>query len=115
GELGIGLRGLLFPDGAEASGATTSAVGATDLRRLLGRGEPAAGPSPLDRTAVLQPALFALEAALASLWREWGIEPRAMVGYSLGEHVAAWVAGVMSLDDALRLVASRAPLIDALP
>ncbi len=112
-ELGLDLRELLLSGGAAAAGEATGG-GGPDFRRLVGRGgEPAAGP--LDRTAVLQPALFAVEAALASLWRGWGIEPRAMLGYSLGEYVAAWISGVMSLEDALRLVAGRARLIDALP
>src|SRR5262249_52479802 len=69
----------------------------------------------LARTAVSQPLLFAVELALAELWREWGIEPQAMLGYSLGEYVAACVAGVFSAEDALRLVAERARRIDALP
>ncbi len=117
-ELGLDLRELLFPAGHHDGGAEGAAGGGSDLRRLLGRdpaGRREAAAGPLDRTAVLQPALFAVEVALASLWREWGIEPRAMLGYSLGEYVAAWAAGVMPLDGALRLVAERARLIDALP
>jgi acyl transferase domain-containing protein len=58
--------------------------------------------------AVGQPALFAVEYALATLWRAWGVEPAAVAGYGLGEYTAACVAGVMSLPDALRLVAERA-------
>ena len=80
-----------------------------------------AGPRPsshgglLRRTAVSQPAVFAVEYALASRLLDWGIRPQAMVGFSIGEYVAACLSGVLSLDDALRLVAGRARLIDELP
>ena len=75
---------------------------------------PVGSGSP-DSMAVAQPALFALEWALAELWRSWGIEPDAVVGHSLGECVAACVAGVMSLEDALRLVVTRGRLLESLP
>ncbi len=68
----------------------------------------------LDQTGYAQPALFAVGYALATLWRSWGIEPAAMMGHSLGEYVAACVAGVMSLSDGMKLVTHRAKLMQAL-
>ena len=58
-----------------------------------------------------QPALFALEYALAELWKSWGIKPSAVMGHSLGEYVAACLAGVFSLEEALALVMHRARLL----
>jgi len=64
----------------------------------------------LESTYFAQPAIFAIEAALASLWRSWGIEPVALLGHSLGEYSAAFAAGMLSLEDALRLIAERGRL-----
>ena len=71
--------------------------------------------SPIDEPIYVQPALFAVEYALATLWRSWGIEPSVVMGHSLGEYVAACVAGVFGLEDGLRLIARRARLTQDLP
>jgi acyl transferase domain-containing protein/NADPH:quinone reductase-like Zn-dependent oxidoreductase/NAD(P)-dependent dehydrogenase (short-subunit alcohol dehydrogenase family)/acyl carrier protein len=65
----------------------------------------------LDRIDVIQPTLIALDIALARLWRSWGIEPDAVVGHSMGEVAAAHVAGALSLEDAMRVIAERSRLL----
>jgi acyl transferase domain-containing protein/acyl-CoA synthetase (AMP-forming)/AMP-acid ligase II/acyl carrier protein/precorrin-6B methylase 2 len=94
GTLDVPLLHVLYPDRYEA---------------------PNAGPDLIDQTAYTQPALFAVEFALAELWRSWGIEPDACLGHSVGQYVAACVAGVFSLEDGLALVAERARLMQKLP
>jgi acyl transferase domain-containing protein/acyl carrier protein len=75
------------------------------------RGEHPAAAQLLTQTRYTQPALFVLEYALATLWRELGVEPSIVFGHSLGEYVAAAVAGVFSFEDGLSLVADRAALM----
>ncbi|MES2933180.1 MAG: amino acid adenylation domain-containing protein [Pseudomonadota bacterium] len=69
----------------------------------------------LGQTAITQPAIFVVEYALARQLMHWGVQPQAMMGHSLGEYVAACLAGVMSLPDALELVVARAQLMQQLP
>ena len=77
---------------------------------------PARGQKPLlNDTAITQPALFAIEYSLARMLQAWGIEPAAVMGHSVGEYVAACIAGVFTLQDALKLIAARGRLMGALP
>ncbi len=76
------------------------------------------GPEAAERlkqTSIAQPAIFAVEYALAQLWMAWGVAPQAMIGHSVGEYVAACLAGVFSLEDALAVVAARSRLMQEMP
>jgi acyl transferase domain-containing protein len=92
-QLGLDLRELLFPPADKQDEATEK----------------------LNQTEYTQPALFVIEYALAQLWQEWGIKPQAMLGHSIGEYVAACLAGVFSLEDALTLVVKRGQLMQTMP
>ncbi|MEU2613144.1 type I polyketide synthase [Micromonospora sp. NPDC007271] len=85
-----------------------------DPHELIFNTEPGADER-LAEPAVLQPALFTVEYATAMLWRHWDVTPAAMIGHSIGELVAATVAGVFDLPDALRLAAARGRLVQAAP
>jgi acyl transferase domain-containing protein/acyl carrier protein len=89
----------------------------SDLREVLypAEGAETAARERLTETRLAQPALFVIEYAVARMWMRWGIRPAAFIGHSLGEYVAACLSGVFSLDDALRLVAARGRLMQALP
>jgi len=69
----------------------------------------------IHQTTYTQPALFAFEYALVQMWRSWGFEPYAVLGHSVGEYVAACIAGVFTLEDGLHLITERARLMGALP
>lgn len=75
----------------------------------------AADGERLAETEFTQPAMFAIGVGLAALWRSWGVEPAILLGHSVGELTAAHVAGIFSLEDAARLVGSRARLMQSMP
>ncbi len=91
-ELGLDLRQLLYPTAEKAEAAV----------------------SQLQETKIAQIAIFVIEYALVQLWREWGIEPEAAIGHSIGEYVAACIAGVFSLEDALSLLVARGQLMQSM-
>ncbi|MDP6938410.1 MAG: SDR family oxidoreductase [Planctomycetota bacterium] len=91
--LGLDLRAVLFP----APGAEEQAS------------------EQLKQTWLTQPALFVIEYALSRAWMQWGVKSGAMIGHSIGEYVAAALAGVFSLEDAIALVAARGKLMQDLP
>ncbi|HEY9629838.1 MAG TPA: SDR family NAD(P)-dependent oxidoreductase [Coleofasciculaceae cyanobacterium] len=114
--MGLDLRDILYPAQNQVLAQTVPQSG-FDLRQMLGRkAEPTdAATQTLNQTRFTQPAIFVIEYALAQLWLSWGIRPVAMIGYSIGEYVAACLSGVLSLEDALTLVANRAQIIEKLP
>jgi acyl transferase domain-containing protein/acyl carrier protein len=87
-----------------------------DVRDVLypAEGGAASSPSRLDQTCLAQPSLFVVEYALARLWMEWGVRPAAMIGHSIGEYVAACLAGVLTLEDALSAVVVRGRLMQGM-
>jgi phthiocerol/phenolphthiocerol synthesis type-I polyketide synthase E len=85
-----------------------------DLRQILYPPAPS-DPDRLTQTSLAQPALFAVEYALAQTWLARGVRPQVMLGHSLGEYVAAVIAGIFSLPDALHLLAIRGRLMQSLP
>jgi len=93
--LGLDLRTILYPNEKRQTYDATA--------------------QQLKQTAITQPALFVIEYALAQLWQSWGVHPKAMIGHSIGEYVAACMAGVFTLEDALTLVAERGRLIQTVP
>ncbi|HEX2572148.1 MAG TPA: type I polyketide synthase [Polyangia bacterium] len=116
------MRGLyeaapVFRDAVDRSAELLLPELKTDLRGLLWPDEGAreAADQRLRETAITQPALFVVEYALAQLWMAQGLQPHAMIGHSIGEYVAACLAEVFSLEDALRLVAVRGRLVQSLP
>jgi acyl transferase domain-containing protein len=114
--IGTDLRKALSLE--EIGVRTADGVAQLNLQALVRR-KPGSPPSSaemqLKQTSLAQPAIFVIEYSLAKLLMYWGVQPQAMMGYSLGEYVAACLAGVFSLEDALTVVAQRAQLIKELP
>ena len=99
----IDLKELVFKEKKEQTGKI-------DLRKMLRSQE-----EILDQTHIAHPLIFSIEYALSKLWIHWGIQPESMMGYSIGEYVAACLAGVFSLEDVVYIVARRSQLIQKLP
>lgn len=108
-EIGIDLRPILFraPEGTPHSADPFAALKRTSTNLVR--------ESPLNETPIGHPSVFIVEYALARLLASWNIRPAILLGHSLGEYVAACLANVFSLEDALRVVAYRARMIGALP
>ncbi|MEY8016514.1 SDR family NAD(P)-dependent oxidoreductase [Mycobacterium servetii] len=113
----LGMGAQLYGRFGEFARAFDEAAAALDahLRRPLRQVMWGDDPELLQHTEFAQPALFAIEVAMAALWRSWGVVPDIVMGHSVGEIAAAHVAGVLSLADAARLVAARGRLMADLP
>jgi acyl transferase domain-containing protein len=112
--LGLDIRAILYPvSDAGAVSQPPDRPATLDFRRFLGRAVNGdrATTGAVHGTDIAQPTLFAVEYALAKTWMHIGVVPDAMIGYSIGEYVAACLADVFSLEDALRVVARRAQWI----
>ena len=91
--LGLDVRTVLYPDASQAESAAET----------------------LKQTGLAQPAIYLISLATARLWQSWGVQPAAMLGHSVGEYVAATLAGVFTFADALTVLATRARLMQAMP
>ncbi|MEM9777318.1 MAG: aminotransferase class III-fold pyridoxal phosphate-dependent enzyme, partial [Chloroflexota bacterium] len=94
-ELDLDIRNVLFPQDSSENNEETAAQ--------------------LQQTGLAQPAIYTISYAQAMLWQSWGITPDQMIGHSIGEFVAATLAGVFTVTDALKVIASRAKLMQDLP
>jgi malonyl CoA-acyl carrier protein transacylase/thioesterase domain-containing protein/acyl carrier protein len=114
--LQLDIREVLYPPNHEW--LQSQQPSGYDLKAMVGRSSDApqdADNAALSRTSAAQPALFAIQYSMVRFWQSMGVEPQAMVCHSLGEYVAACIAGVISLEDAISLVSARAKLVEALP
>lgn len=106
----------LFHDLITQAAETLAPVLNTDIRpAIFPKESDSPAPGTLDQTLFTQPALFAFQYALARLLMQWGVQPDALAGHSIGEYVAACIAGVFSFESALQIVGARAHLISSLP
>ena len=114
--LGVDLRKTMYPEPRVRQQNEVRTEDRMNFRNLLQRAREDKSPAlqEIHRTLWAQPALFVIEYALAKLWMSWGVVPESMMGYSIGEYVAACLAGVISLEDSLRMLAVRAQRIEAL-
>ncbi|MCM3132897.1 acyltransferase domain-containing protein [Paenibacillus polysaccharolyticus] len=114
--LHIDLRDHLYPvQTKEPVDQVKQEYGLIDFRRMVGRSPQNENNELLTDTLIAQPSCFVFEYALAKLLMSWGIAPDQLIGHSLGEYVAACIGNVLSIDDALMLVAKRAQLISTTP
>lgn len=107
----------VFREAFDAAVALIDVQLGCDLKAVVwpATGDDESNAQRLNQTRYTQPALFALEYALARLWLSWGVRPAVLVGHSVGEFAAACIAGVFSLEDAVKLICARARLMYALP
>jgi len=108
-QLGYDLKEILYP-----SISVNEEDGGTDSPAIRSS-QPEISSDKIDQTEVTQPIIFAFEYALSKLLIKWGIKPYAMVGHSIGEYTAACLAGVFSLEDALKIVVLRSRLMQKVP
>ncbi len=113
---GMGQRLLaqepVFRNALEECDALLSRLAPWSLLHELRAGE---AESRLQETSIAQPAIFAIQTALAALWKSWGIEPDAVIGHSVGEVGAACLAGILSLEDAVKVIYHRGRTMDLVP
>jgi phthiocerol/phenolphthiocerol synthesis type-I polyketide synthase E len=111
-EFDLDVLSLLYPD--NATNRKSNEVG-FDFRAMVSRSRSSGAGAEIKQTVIAQPTVFVVERALVRLLEHGGIYPQALIGYSLGEYVAACVAGVISWEDGLRVIVRRARLIQGLP
>ncbi len=107
---------IVFREAVDRCNSILQPLLGRDLRELLFAAEGNADAEQLlKQTYYTQPALFTIGYSLAQLWMSWGIKPASLIGHSIGEFVAATIAGVFSLEDALTVVANRSKLMQDCP
>jgi acyl transferase domain-containing protein/acyl carrier protein len=124
GILNINIKEILYPtlsptlngEGADTSPEISKGRGESCIRPKDSKSDPDKGKTlTINDTQVTQPMIFIFQYALAQLLIEWGIMPHAMIGHSIGEYTAACLSGVLTLEDALKLISLRGKLMGAIP